>query len=237
MKGTRPLSDTEIVRVSESFDGRYEIRNRGLFLLGISTGGRISELLGLKIGDVYQQGRAVSDLLFDKSIVKGGEMSRAVYVNSDGRGAIDKLIGWHKSAFASTGAGRFLFPSRKGGGVAAMRRQTAHDILKSAFSSAGLNGKLATHSMRKSYAQRLYHRTGDIFTVSAVLGHKSIATTQAYLGVDYQTLRAASEGMSVFGVQGEVSSRLGEVSDDTLLVELVRRGYDISLLVKAGGDK
>jgi len=203
----------------------------------VSTGGRISELLGLKIGDVYQKGRAVSDLLFDKSIVKGGEVSRAVYVNSDGRGAIDQLIVWHKKSYTSAAAGRFLFPSRKGGGAVAMRRQTAHDILKAAFEAAGLNGKLATHSMRKSYAQRLYHRTGDIFTVSAVLGHKSIATTQAYLGVDYQALRAASESMSVFGTENKVSQRLGEVSDDTLLVELVRRGYDISLLLKAGEKK
>lgn len=205
--------------------------------MGVSTGGRISELLGLTIGDVYQKGRAVSDLLFDKSIVKGGEVSRAVYVNADGRGAIEKLIVWHKKSYASAAAKRFLFPSRKGGGAAAMKRQTAHDILKAAFEAAGLNGKLATHSMRKSYAQRLYHRTGDLFMVSAVLGHKNIATTQAYLGLDYQALRAASEDMSVLGTKEDVSQRLGEVSDDTLLVELVRRGYDISLLVKAGGKQ
>ena len=57
----------------------------GLFMLGVSTGGRISELLSLTIGDVYQNRRAVTDLLFDKSIVKGGEVSRAVPVNRDGR--------------------------------------------------------------------------------------------------------------------------------------------------------
>ncbi len=48
-------------------------------MLGVSTGGRISELLSLQLGDVYQNGRAVTDLLFDKSIVKGwrGIKSRA----------------------------------------------------------------------------------------------------------------------------------------------------------------
>lgn len=235
MKGTRPLSDTEIVRVSEAFGGTYETRNRGLFELGISTGGRISELLGLKIGDVWQKGRAVSDLLFDKSIVKGKSLSRAVYVNSDGRSAIESLIGFHVDMYNTVSPLRFLFPSRKGDGSVALRRQSAHDILKTAFEAAGLNGKLATHSMRKSYAQRLYHRTGDIFTVSAVLGHKNIATTQVYLGVDYTKLQHASESMSVFGKNSDVSALLCGVSDDTLLVELVRRGYDISLLVKNGG--
>ena len=64
-------------------------------MLGVSTGGRISELLSLTIGDVYQSGKPVTDLLFDKSIVKGGEVSRAVPVNSDGQRAIEALIAWH----------------------------------------------------------------------------------------------------------------------------------------------
>ena len=86
MKGTRPLDNDEIRLVSACFTGNpYEVRNRGLFMLGVSTGGRISELLSLTIGDVYQNRKAVTDLLFDKSIVKGGEVSRAVPVNRDGR--------------------------------------------------------------------------------------------------------------------------------------------------------
>ena len=96
MKGTRPLDNDEIRRVSAAFTGTYEVRNRGLFMLGVSTGGRISELLSLRVGDVYQNKKPVTDLLFDKSIVKGGETSRAVPVNIDGREAIDRLIAWHR---------------------------------------------------------------------------------------------------------------------------------------------
>ena len=96
MKGTRPLDNTEIRLVSACFDGTpFEHRNRGLFMLGVSTGGRISELLSLTIGDVYQNGKPVTDLLFDRAIVKGGEVSRTVPVNSDGRRAIEDLITWH----------------------------------------------------------------------------------------------------------------------------------------------
>ena len=63
-----------------------------------------------------------------------------------------------------------------------MSRRTAHDVLKAAFEAAGLNGHLATHSLRNSFAQRLYDRTGDIFAVQEMLGHKNVATTQKYLG-------------------------------------------------------
>ena len=81
MKGTRPLNNNEIRLVSACFTGNpFEAHNRGLFMLGVSTGGRISELLSLTIGDVYQNRKAVTDLLYDRSIVKGGEISRAVPV-------------------------------------------------------------------------------------------------------------------------------------------------------------
>ena len=56
MKGTRPLNNNEIGLVSACFDGNpFEIRNRGRFMLGVSTGSRISELLSLQIRDVYQK--------------------------------------------------------------------------------------------------------------------------------------------------------------------------------------
>ena len=179
MKGTRPLDNQEIRQVSGIFDGTYEIRNRALFMLGVSTGGRISELLGLQIGDVYQNRAPVTDLLFDKSIVKGKEHSRAVPVNRDGRQAIDDLVKWHRKEYRSIAKARPLFPSRNGQGGKRMSRRAAHDVLKTAFEAAGLNGKLASHSLRKSFAQRLYDRTGDIYAVQEMLGHKNIATTQS----------------------------------------------------------
>ena len=85
-----------------------------------------------------------------------------------------------------------------------MSRRTAHDVLKAAFEAAGLNGHLATHSLRKSFAQRLYDRTGDIFAVQEMLGHKSVATTQQYLGVNYASVRDALEAMSLAGELPEI---------------------------------
>ena len=189
MKGTRPLNNQEILLVKACFDGRYAVRNLSLFMLGVSTGGCISELLSLQIGDVWQNRRAVSDLLFKRSVVKGSEVSRAVPVNSDGSHAISELIAWHRETYHTTHKNRPLFPSRNGQGDKPMSRRAAHNVLKSAFQVAGLNGHLATHSLRKSFAQRLYDRTGDIFAVQEMLGHKSVATTQRYLGVNDASVR------------------------------------------------
>ena len=215
MKGTRPLNNNEIRLVSACFDSTFEARNRGLFMLGVSTGGRISELLNLQIGDVYQNGKPVTDLLFDKSIVKGGEVSRTVPVNRDGRRAIEDLIAWHRDHYPDTEKNRPLFPSRNGQGQQPMSRRTAHDVLKVTFEAAGLNGHLATHSLRKSFAQRLYDRTGDIFAVQEMLGHKSVTTTQKYLGVNYTSVREAVEEMSleseldINGLLGQCTKKRG----------------------------
>lgn len=233
MKGTRPLDNNEIRLVSACFTGTFEVRNRGLFMLGVSTGGRISELLSLQIGDVWQNKRAVGDLLFDKSVVKGGEVSRAVPVNSDGKRAIADIIAWHRTAYNTTHKSRPLFPSRNGQGTKRMSRRTAHNVLKTAFEAAGLNGHLATHSLRKSFAQRLYDCTGDIFAVQEMLGHKSVATTQKYLGVNYATVRDALEEMSLDGElheMGLLGSSLKKEADETLFLELAHRGYDLSRL-------
>ena len=231
MKGTRPLDNDEIRRVSGCFTGTYEVRNRGLFMLGVSTGGRISELLSLTISDVYQNKKPVGDLLFKKSIVKGKENSRAVPVNRDGRKAIDALVNWHREHYRSIASKRPLFPSRHKSGSVALHRQTAHAILKDAFMEAGLNGHIATHSLRKSFAQRLYDKTGDIYLVQELLGHRNISTTQKYLGVNYADAKAAVEAIALITESDRttLSSRsLEEIDDETLRSELEKRGYNIS---------
>lgn len=204
-------------------------------MLGVSVGGRISELIALKVNDVWQNRKPVSDLLFDRNIVKGGEVSRAVPVNTDGQQAIADLIAWHLELYGNTDPTRPLFPSRKGQGLRAMSRIAAHDALKDAFETAGLNGKLGTHSLRKSYAQRLYEHTNDIYAVQEMLGHKSVVTTQRYLGVNYANVRDASEAMSIHSESNKSTKTLGsvnEASDDVLLIELLRRGYDVARVLQ-----
>ena len=231
MKGTRPLDNDEIRRVSTCFTGTFAVRNRGLFLLGVSTGGRISELLSLRVGDVYQNRKPVSDLLYSKAVVKGGEVSRSVPVNADGRRSIDELVNWHCRHYGSIASKRPLFPSRHKSGTLPMHRQTAHAILKTAFIEAGLNGHIATHSLRKSFAQRLYDKTGDIYMVQELLGHRNISTTQKYLGVNYADAKAAVESIALMSESDRIpllSRSLKDFDDETLHCELIKRGYNVT---------
>ena len=96
--------------------------------------------------------------------------------------------------------------------------------------------------MRKSFAQRLYDQSADLFAVQEMLGHKSVATTQRYLGVNYSTVREAVENMAFSATERDVDTlstqTLKTTSDQALFLELAMRGFDLSLLrngQQAGG--
>ena len=112
-----------------------------------------------------------------------------------------------------------------------MTNQAGSDAIMKAFTAAGLNGKLGTHSMRKSFAQRLYAQTKDIFVVQEMLGHKNVATTQKYLGVNYAEVRQALEFMSVSvgGTDPINYIPLHQASINDLIAELAKRGYTVEI--------
>ena len=115
-----------------------------------------------------------------------------------------------------------------------MTRRAAHNVLKDAFEAAGLNGHLATHSLRKSFAQRLYEQTGDVFTVQEMLGHKSDRDNAKVFRRELcKSVREALQKMSLDGElheTGILGSSLKKEADATLFLELALRGHDLSRL-------
>lgn len=70
MRGCRPLIDDEIARVMHQFQGRHSRRDRALFVLGLKTGLRCQELLGLRISDLWC-GRVLERVKVRRAISKG----------------------------------------------------------------------------------------------------------------------------------------------------------------------
>ena len=88
---------------------------------------------------------------------------------------------------------------------------------------------------RKSSAQRVYEQSGDIYLVQELLGHRSVSTTQKYLGVNYATAREFVEAIAIGYERDEsplLSGSLKKTSDENLLLELARRGYDLESIHK-----
>jgi len=192
MKGSRPFTEEEIKRVSQSFNGKYEVRNRCMFILGVKTGMRVSELLSLNVGDVWEKGGPVDVLSLRKQQVKGKKEARAFPLNQTAKDAIRELVEWLSWNGGIT-PDMPLFPSQIGG--ERITRIQAHRILSRAYDAAGLTGKVTTHSMRKTFGTRVYQVTKDIMVAKELLGHQSVATTQKYIGVGMDALRAAVDAI------------------------------------------
>ena len=196
MKGVRPLYQDEIDKVLNSFSGNYEMRDRNLFVLGIKTGMRISELLSLTVKDVWQYDQPVDMLSLRKQVVKGKKEARAIPLNNDAKKAIRELKEWLSTQVVELTPETPLFISQKSQkGNEPISRMQAHRILNEAFRKAGLTGKLASHSMRKSFGTRIYTVTKDIMVTKELLGHANVNTTQKYIGVGMDKLRAAVDAI------------------------------------------
>jgi integrase len=183
MKGCRALTDDEVALVRKSFGGRYGRRDQALFLLGVKSGFRISELLSLTVGDVWQHGQFVERVAVQRRYMKGKVQSRSVPLHSEAKGA---LAAWlmEMNRQGDVSPDTYLFPSRKGLNRPLRPGQARH-ILRQAYAACGLTGPLSSHTLRKTFGQRFYEKSGrDLLKTQRAMGHKSPASTIAYLNLD-----------------------------------------------------
>lgn len=181
--GCRPLDDSEIDGICAKLSC---IRDKTLLILGVKTGFRISELLSLKVSDVFQFGRVVDHVTVSRRFMKKRVRSRTVPMHAEAKVAILELI--TNERLQPT---HFLFQSRVGRNKAICRRQAWH-VLKEAMSAAQVGGRTGTHCMRKTFAQKVYDKLDhDLLRTSRALGHKSINSTVSYLSFAEEEIETA----------------------------------------------
>lgn len=190
MKGCRPLTDAEVRGVLDSFTGENALRDRALLLLGVRSGFRISELLSLTLGDLIQGGRMVERVAVQRRNMKKRVEGRAVILHPEARAALELLVSELRDAGHTT-PDAFVFRSRKGSNAPIGRIQ-AWRVLNAHFNGAGLIGKLGTHSMRKTFANKVYELLGhDLVRTQRALGHLNINSTVQYLSFREEDIDAA----------------------------------------------
>jgi integrase/recombinase XerD len=160
---------------------RYYLRDRALLETLYATGSRASEVVGLKLEDLYL------DSSFCKCLGKGSKQ-RVVPL---GRTAIEVLRAYltdsrPKLVRAAPDA-PWVFVSRGGKGL---NREMLWIIVKKYVRRAGLNAKVSPHTLRHSFATHLLAGGADLRTVQELLGHANIRTTQHYTHVDRDRLKA-----------------------------------------------
>ena len=146
MKGSRPLSDEEVRLVAKSFHGAYATRNKALFILGVRAGFRISELLSLRVGDIYRHGKVGDRISVHRRNMKGKTQGRTVLLHPEARAALSVWLEALQRRRGALDPELPVFHSRTKGADGMPRpisRVQAWRLLQQAYIAHGLTGSSA----------------------------------------------------------------------------------------------
>ena len=176
------LSFQEIEKMIHAIDlSKTEgTRNKAILEIMYSCGLRVSELVNLKISQLYL------DVGFIRVIGKG-DKERLVPIGSDAI-KFAKLYKDHTRIHVPVKSGQedFLFLNRRG---AKLSRVMIFNIIKGLANQAGINKNISPHTFRHSFATHLVEGGADLRAVQEMLGHESITTTEIYTHLDRDYLR------------------------------------------------
>ena len=175
------LSTAEVDRLEASIDlSKWEgQRNRAIIEVLFSCGLRVSELVNLKLSNLYVEEKFVR-------VTGKGDKERLVPISSR---ALDELNAWFADRNAmriKSGEEDYVFLNRRG---AHLTRTMILIMIKRQAVAAGITKTISPHTLRHSFATALVEGGADLIAIQAMMGHEDIATTEIYTHIDTSSLR------------------------------------------------
>ena len=175
------LSTAEVDRLEASIDlSKWEgQRNRAIIEVLFSCGLRVSELVNLKLSNLYVEEKFVR-------VTGKGDKERLVPISSR---ALDELNAWFADRNAmriKPGEEDYVFLTRRG---AHLTRTMILIMIKRQAVAAGITKTISPHTLRHSFATALLEGGADLIAIQAMMGHEDIATTEIYTHIDTSSLR------------------------------------------------
>ena len=175
------LSTAEVDRLEASIDlSKWEgQRNRAIIEVLFSCGLRVSELVNLKLSNLYMEEKFVR-------VTGKGDKERLVPISSR---ALDELNAWFADRNAmriKPGEEDYVFLNRRG---AHLTRTMILIMIKRQAGAAGITKTISPHTLRHSFATALLEGGADLIAIQAMMGHEDIATTEIYTHIDTSSLR------------------------------------------------
>lgn len=167
IKDVQPIRDyNQLTDMKWSLKRFCGERDYILFLLGINTGLRVSDLLNLKVKDIKRK---------KKMIVKEGktQKARSIYLENIYE-EVNEFIDTLKNS-------EWLFPSRKGD--KSITRIQAYRQLNKAARMIDIPDGIGTHTMRKTFGYWHYKQFRDIAELQMILNHSHPEVTLKYIGI------------------------------------------------------
>lgn len=172
-------------------------RNLMLFLLGVATGYRTQDLVNLTIGDIKEAINNNKFIIQEQKQYNTWKTHMRKYPKSNKKkpppretpigNNLKKVL---KEYVKNKANSEYAFKSNKGNSY--ITQKSYSKILTKVGSELGLKN-ISGHSMRKTYAHRLYEATKDVEYVRIALGHTNIETTKRYLGLNHEVKEEAAQ--------------------------------------------
>lgn len=177
------LSVEEVLAILDSVDlSRPQgHRNRAMLEMLYSCGLRVSELVNLRI----------SDLFFDEGFIRvigKGDKQRLIPVGEPAVKAVGFWMDQRRHWPVAKGCEDCLFLNNRGGRIS---RVAVFTIVKEQAELAGIHKDISPHTFRHSFATHMVENGADLRVVQEMLGHESILTTEIYTHIDSQTWQRA----------------------------------------------
>lgn len=175
------LSPDEVDALENSIDlSKWEgHRNRAIIEVLFSCGLRVSELVNLKISDLYLNEQYIR--VFGK-----GSKERLIPISPKAIKELDIWFEVRKQMVIKPGEEDYVFLNRRG---AHLTRTMILIMIKQQAVEAGITKTVSPHTLRHSFATALLEGGADLRAIQAMLGHESIGTTEIYTHIDMSTLR------------------------------------------------
>jgi integrase len=169
-----PIKDIKSINKIKEILKQQSQRDLLLFVLGINTGIRVSDLLSLKISDVWD-GKEIKEFIYLNDL--NSDENKAFYLNNSVKKELKKYFTQHDFSECD-----YLFKSKKNNQP--ITRQQAYRIINNAAKEAGIPGKIGTHTLRKTFGYHAYRKGIAISIIMTIYNHHSSAETLRYLGIE-----------------------------------------------------
>lgn len=177
MNTVEPIRDEKKIAAMKAVLKDNSLRNYLLFVLGINTGLRISDLLKLRISDVIDDNGKIVNSMWIREGKNNKE--RNIYFNREVKKAIQEYL----ESLSNYNPNWYLFKSQKGQNKAIDRGQAYH-ILNNAAQMVGIKERVGTHTLRKTFGY--WARMKGIATIEQlqeIFNHATPAITKRYIGI------------------------------------------------------
>ena len=188
MKQAKLLTDAEFRRLSAVINSlRHSTRNHTAVVLSFYAGLRACEIAALRVDDVFEANGEPRDTIYLSAAQTKGNDTGTVLVNRRLRAQLQRYATAYPKRTAQPSAA--LLYSAKGGGFTA---QTTVNLFQRLYRFAGIAGA-SSHSGRRQFVTELADKGVNARVVQVLARHKHLSTTQRYIDVNDNKLRAAVE--------------------------------------------